>query len=336
MQRPEVTKCYNTTQEKYRCYKFSLKIRKQLKPLTQLDNWHGPLALLEDYTLIFFSILVTCYLFDWFYPISLLVIGSRQRALATLLHESAHGTLAKNRLLNWAIGTFGSGYLIFQQMTAYKASHCLNHHSYLGHPEHDPDFNFYQAEGLYKPIKPSSFLIKYVVQPLLMLRVLIYLKYLVSHRLFSKENDRKENIILLLYWTTIVGLSIQFSFWDKLLLFWLIPYLTVFQMLGWFIELSEHYPLLGNNNTDLYLSRNRFSPWYEAFFTSVHNENLHLVHHLLPNVPFWNQPKAHQILMTDLNYRSQNELTSGIFFAKNHCPSILSYTVEQIQLRLKS
>jgi fatty acid desaturase len=314
----------STVQEGYQHYKFPLEIRKQLKPLTRLDDWHSILALIEDYVIILASILITCNLANWFYPVALLLIGSRQRALATLLHESAHGTLAKTRLLNWMLGTFGSGYLIFQQMTAYKRSHSINHHRYLGHPEHDPDFKFYLSEGLYEPISPFSFLLQYIVQPLLLFRVPVYLLYLIRHRLFAKENDRQESLILLSYWLAIAGLAAWLGFWDKLILFWFIPYLTVFQVLGWFIEMSEHYPLLGNSTIDLYLSRNRFSSWYEAFFTSMHNENFHLVHHLLPNVPFWNQPKAHQILMADPNYRSQNTLTGGIFFSNHDRPSILS------------
>jgi fatty acid desaturase len=331
MSRSETSDFQSTVQEKPQHYKFSLEIHKNLKLLTKLDNWHALLALLENYTIILSSILITCYLSGCFYPLALLLIGSRQRALATLLHESAHGTLARNRFLNQMLGTFGSGYLIFQQMTAYKKTHCLNHHGHLGNPGYDPDFKFYLSEGLYEPISPSSFLLRYIIQPLLLLRVPVYLIYLIRHRLFAKENDRRESLLLLGYWAAIVGLSVWLGFWDKLILFWFIPYLTIFQVLGWFIELSEHYPLLGNSNIDLYLSRNRFSPWCEAFFTSIHNENFHLVHHLLPNVPFWNQPKAHKILMTDPNYRSQNELTGGIFFSHKHHPSVLSHILEFVR-----
>jgi fatty acid desaturase len=335
MLRSETIGFQGSVRAKHQRYKFSLKIRKQLKLLTKLDNWHGLLALLEDYTIILSSILVTCYWSSWFYPFALLMIGSRQRALATLLHESAHGMLARNGFLNWMLGTFLSGYLIFQQMAAYKKSHCFNHHRYLGHPELDPDFKFYLAEGLYESIDRSSFLLKYIVQPLFLLRVPVYLVYLIQHRLFAKDNDRRESLVLLSYWSAIVGFSIWLGFWDELILFWLVPYFTTFQVLGWFIELSEHYPLLGNSTIDLYLSRNRFSPWYEAFFTSMHNENFHLAHHLFPKVPFWNQPKAHEVLINDYNYRLHNELTGGIFLPYNHRPSILLHILEFLKSKVE-
>ncbi len=112
--------------------------------------------------------------------------------------------------------------------------------------------------------------------------------YLVNYRLFGLGGDLYETIIMLAYLFTIVSAALYFGFWSQLILFWLVPYITVFQVLGYFIEVSEHYPLVGQNTVDLYMTRNRFSPWYEGFFTSMHGENFHLVHHLthIPH-PHW-------------------------------------------------
>jgi fatty acid desaturase len=321
----------NVVKEKYERYKFSQEITSQIRDLTKLDNWHGLLALFEDYFIILTSILITCHVTWFFYPLALLLIGSRQRALATLVHESAHGVLAKNKSLNSVLGTFCSGYLIFQQMIVYKKSHCSLHHRYLGNPELDPDFRLYREAGLYEPLSPRDFLLKHIIQPLLLLKVPRYLVYVVKHRLFSKEGNRQESLIMFAYLLTLIGASIWLGFWDKLILFWLVPYITVFQVLGWFIELGEHYPLVGNSTVDLYMTRNRFSPWYEAFFTSMHGENFHLVHHLQPSIPFWNLPKAHLILLTDANYLRHNSKTGGIFFPANGAPSIVSSFIEYVR-----
>lgn len=326
----------NAVKWKYERYKFSPEITCQIRELTKLDNWHGLLALLEDYFIILVSILITSHVTWFFYPIALLVIGSRQRALTTILHESAHGVLAKNKSLNWVLGTFCSGYLILQQMNAYKKSHCSEHHSHLGNPERDPDFKFYREEGLYNPFSPKDFLVKHILQPLLLFKAPQYLFYLVKHRLFGKKCDRKESTIMQAYLLIIVGASVWFGFWDQLILFWLVPYVTVFQVLGYFIEVSEHYPLVGKNTVDLYMTRNRFSPWYEAFFTSMHGENFHQVHHLLPSVPFWNLAKAHLILLTDSNYAKHNSLTGGIFFSASGVPSIVSSWINYVRGRTEN
>ena len=308
----------------YEQYKFSRDIKSQLIELAKLDDWHGLLALLEDSILILASILITTHVTWFFYLIALLVIGSRQRALTTILHDSAHGILVKNKSLNWVLGTFCSGYLIFQQMIPYKKSHCYEHHSHLGDPKLDPDFKFYLEEGLYYPQSPRDFLVKHIIKPLLLFKVPQYILYLVKYRLFGKGCDLYETIIMLVYLSTIVSASVWFGFWDELILFWLVPYITVFQVLGYFIEISEHYPLVGNNMVDLYMTRNRFSPWYEAFFTSIHGENFHLIHHLMPSLPFWNLAKAHKMLLADSNYFRHNSRTGGIFFSSNGVPSIVS------------
>lgn len=312
-------------------YKFKQEIKTKIKELTKLDNWHGPLALLEDYFVISLSILISRNITWFFYPLAILLIGSRQRALTTLLHESAHGILAKNKLLNFILGTFCSGYLILQQRNIYKTSHCFGHHRYLGNAELDPDFRFYLQEGLYNPLSQQDFIIKYIIQPLLLIKMPSYLFYLVKHRFLTKKGMHTELYIMFGYILTIIIALIWFGFWDELILFWLIPYITVFQVLGWFIELSEHYPLVGENEVDLYMTRNRFSPWYEALFTSMHNENFHLVHHLLPSVPFWNQAKAHEILLGDYNYAQHNSLTSGMFFFVNDTPSIIYSFIRHLQ-----
>src|ERR1700752_3981453 len=100
----------------FKKHRFAKQIREDLKPLYALDNWHGPLALAEDVLVIILAILSPYFLqpvMGWVAPylvISLPLIGFRMRALATLLHESSHCTLAKNPALNFVLGTFCSGY----------------------------------------------------------------------------------------------------------------------------------------------------------------------------------------------------------------------------------
>lgn len=132
---------------KYSVYKFSDEYQNEILDLIKLDNWHCCLALLEDYSLICISIFATCCISWYLYPLAILIIGSRQRALATLLHEAAHQTLAKNKRLNFVIGTFFSGYLILQAMGAYRESHVRFHHGHFGDPSLDPDYQLAMEQG---------------------------------------------------------------------------------------------------------------------------------------------------------------------------------------------
>lgn len=107
--------------------KFDREILKQIKPLYVYDNWHAPIALGMDFALIVFAVALSEYSY-WFLPLTLLIIGSRQRALATMLHKASHSASAKNKNFGKILGTYFSGYLIFQSWDGYTQSHVKNHH----------------------------------------------------------------------------------------------------------------------------------------------------------------------------------------------------------------
>lgn len=304
-------------------YKFEDSIRKDLQSLITNDNWHCFTALAEDFLVIAFAVFISMSISWFFLPISLLLIGSRQRALATILHESAHGVFAKNKKINYIMGTFFSGYLIIQTMSSYKSSHINNHHAHFGNPDRDPDFKYAVKNGLYKEDALSVRFWKNFINPLFLTKVPSYLKSLIKDRLTAFDNgDRKEFFVFLAYWSFIISLTVLTSTFHYFLIFWLIPYITVFNIIGWYIELSEHYPLMKNDNS-LYMSRNRHSHFVEQFLTGMHNENYHLIHHLYPTIPFWNLPKAHAVLMRDENYARQDRESGGIFLSKDTRPSLM-------------
>ena len=225
------------------------------------------------------------------------------------------------------MGTFLSGYLIFQTMGSYRKSHVHGHHTHFSDPEKDPDYHYAIGEGLYEKNSVAAFRKKFIFSPLLLTKVPSYLKALLISRLFVKK-DQYELLAMLSLWSVIIASSVYVGITEYLVLFWLVPYLTTFQIIGWFIEMSEHYPLM-KNDTNLYMSRNRHSHPIEHFFTGMHNENYHLIHHLFPTLPFWNLPKAHQLLMTDQGYADYDKECSGIIWSNNTNPSILAYAINR-------
>ena len=138
-------------------YRFSEEILRSLRPYFNKDNWHGIVWCAWDWIIIgvvigvslwaweTLNVLFAAFLYLW----AVVIIGSRQRALAALLHDSAHRILTKNRWLNFLVGTFGSGYLVLQSFSGYRDSHVKKHHPYLGHPSLDPDYYGIKSFGLY-------------------------------------------------------------------------------------------------------------------------------------------------------------------------------------------
>lgn len=294
-------------------YKFSQDIKREVTQLCVLNNHSGFLAIGLDFLVIAAAVLLA-EANSYFYPVAFLIIGSRQRALATILHESAHGTLAKNKLMNRILGTYLSGYLIFQTWDSYKKSHVQKHHHKLGQATVDPDYKYYLDSGVYDDQTRNRFIWHYLAKPLLFLNVFSSLHYLVKNRLLSK-GCRKELLPMILSLACLAclgGILVNEQFF---IIYWIIPFFTSFQMFTWFIELAEHYPMVKTATNDISATRNRFSHAIEHFFTGMHNEHFHLVHHLFPGVPFWRMKQAHQILLRDDKYARINAESGGIFLS---------------------
>ena len=304
---------------------FPEEILSQIKSLYKLDNYHGILALLQNYLIVTATIGATLLLWNtiglWavlFYPIAVFVIGSRQRAFATLLHEASHGVLAKNKRLNFVLATYPSAYLVLQTFYRYKKSHCQEHHRYLGDVERDPDLRYYVSQGLLKIKSKKEFIRKYLLPNWLFIKLPYNLWYLLKNRLLVPDfksqplKVKREYYKFMFLWGCLITVLILTGTWIYFLLFWVVPLLTTFQALNCTIEVCEHYPLVVHSNKEIYMTRNRNGNWIEKFFTGMHEENYHLIHHLFTGIPFWNLKRAHAILLQDNEYRFIDRRSGGI------------------------
>lgn len=294
---------------------FDNKILGELQSLSKLNNYRGIIAVFSDWLLIGLAITISCYFDNIFlYFFSVFFIGSRQRALATLLHESAHRVLASNVKINDFLGKYVSGYTIFQTFKKYAKSHVVLHHNFLGNIDKDPDYQYYRESNLFEMSSKRKFLWSHLISPLLLGKSPSFIRYLIKNRL-GDINDKEVRIVLTM-WFLILTLCYLTNTLSILLFYWFIPLITTFPMIGWFIELAEHFPII-DNEQDIDKTWNRFSAKVELLFTGMHAENYHLTHHLMPSIPFWNLKYAHEVMMQDLNYKNRNERMGGIFFSSN-------------------
>ncbi|MDW9256310.1 fatty acid desaturase family protein [Burkholderia thailandensis] len=114
--------------------------------------------------------------------------------------------------------------------------------------------------------------------------------------------------------------------------FWIVPIITTFQVIGWFSEISEHYPVIRTTRSTLTITRNRFPVLIERAFVGMHGDNYHLVHHLLAGIPFWNLRRAHAILMEDPAYAAANRTLGGIFTAPSGRISVMRSILDEIRV----
>jgi len=317
-------------------YKFNPEISKELNKLTVLDNYHVIIALLQDWGIIILSSIVAHYYF-YFYPICLIIIGSRQRGLGNIFHDSTHGNIVKNRRLCNITGTFLSGYWVGLSMSDYRESHVKLHHNYLGNIKVDPDYQYYHNIGIYgEKITPKDFLFAHIIPMLLLFRVPGDIFYFFKNRILAMKTYPLDYCKMVTCWVVAFIIAIYYHKVDILFFYWIIPFFTTYNMIDYIIQMAEHYPLLGKSTNVLYLSRNRFSHWLEAIFLSIRNENYHLVHHLRPAIPFWNLAKAHKIMMKDMTYRKINQNFGGIFYSSNGNNSFIPILCSKVTWRTMS
>lgn len=303
-------------------YNPNQEIKRRIKELYEQDNLHGLFAAGEDWIVIILAIVISekinCLLIGksaliYFgkalnYFLTILLIGCRQRALATLLHESAHNVLTKNCKLNYILGTVFGGWCIFQSWHVYRQTHVREHHVHLGDPDRDPDYQDLIRNNIYgENLSKRTFyihLLKIVFDPT---QTLSYIHYLFVNRMWNEKEDKKEFGFRIAFYLGATFFLVYYGMIHFLIWYWLIPLCTVANWVGAFLELSEHYPLLEvyQDRSELYLSRNRLGiSKLGNFFLGIHEESWHLVHHLFPKVPFYHQAAAHEILLSDPEYRA--------------------------------
>jgi fatty acid desaturase len=285
-------------------HRFARDLQKEVNSLAGLDNWHGPLALATDWAIMIAVAVVCQLLFGWvawafYFLVALPLIGTRQRALATLLHESAHGTLAKNKRLNKFLGTWLSGWVIFQSFDTYRRSHVRDHHGSFGDVNADPDLRAHIAAGLYAPHTGAQFAWRYLIQPLLGRQTPRIIKELVSARLSGTREEVRRGVGVVLYVAAIAAAFGLAGLFPEFVLYWLVPLLVVFPMVNWYVELLEHFPLVGSDDVDVRTTRHRALGPISRHLVGIHNEGYHLDHHLNARIPYWNLPKAHVLRLQD-------------------------------------
>lgn len=299
---------------------FSLEIKNNIKQLHKRNNWYNFLAIGYDWAIIFLAIYIAKeYPSWWVYLISIIVIGSRMRAFDNLMHEASHKLLFKNNKLNKWMACLFAAYPVLTSYTTYCNSH-YSHHRHLWDINHDPDTKRYALIGLDKPQNSiKKFIFKHILKPLTLMHVPKYILGTISVNIFSKEEPIAEKIVKLFYWLLIILGSVYFNFWEELILFWVIPLLTTFQIIRYWAEMAEHSGL--KNENELYASRNSFGNPLEIFLLHPHHDNYHLVHHLFPAIPHYNLKKAHLILMHDQEYKKAHHCTG---FFKSFVPGLYS------------
>lgn len=213
-----------------------------------------------------------------------------QNRLFLLHHEGSHRLLFSNRRWNDLIGVTLCGWLAFGTGShSYRRSHASHHRDEFGPKE--PDFLLY---SLY-PIKRESMRRKFLrdVSGVSAYRILKPRLTGLFHRRYWKNSARfflGQAVVFALF--ALAGRPVLYLF------LWVLPYVTVYQVLNRLRAIAEHGGLTRSADRRV-TSHHIRQGWLARSIIVPCGIGWHLAHHVDSGIPFRNLARFTQILEED-------------------------------------
>lgn len=282
--------------------------KEEIRNLSQIDSVKFTAAAVLEFGLIAAAVGVSE---TWWNPaiyvLAVIVIGSRINGLGGLMHDAAHYRGYRNRTLNDFIGEI-IAFPTTASMAGYRNSH-FAHHRELN-SDNDPDWT--RNVGLHEfefPTPHATFLM-HVAQYFSGLKIRTALGGFHA----NKETRDIPAVVArarLLFMVALIACSIAFGFWKLLLLYWVVPLMTVFLGIRYIRNVAEHYAVAHDHV--LNESRTVLAPFWELWLIAPWGLNYHLEHHLFPGVPCFRLGELHRLLMTREPFPQIAHVTHGYF-----------------------
>lgn len=240
-----------------------------------------------------------------FYLVLVPWIGSRQHALAALVHEAAHGRLLPGRW-NDRVGELILAWPLGLSLYAYRRVH-LAHHRHLGTLA-DPDWARNRPDRL-RSLRGA------VPRTRLLLGIAGEQRELLRMFAGTGESTQKPKRFArtgfrLAYYAVLVAAISWFGVWSSVLLFWMLPYCLWFLPSMRLRGIAEHWAV--DESNELRKTRTLLLGPLGRIFLLPKAMGYHLEHHLFPRVPFQHLPELHRELLRQPEYRAQACITQGL------------------------
>jgi len=286
---------------------------REVKALSELAILRGYAAIAFQWLVIAAAIAAAEVTHSWLVAIAaIVVVATRQHALAVLMHDASHTLLSRNKRLNDVISSLLLSFPILTSTTRYR-SHHMRHHQYVN-TEQDPDLENAQTN------LGRAALVRQLVADILGLNTLTTLTTLSHFGIIGplfKSADAPgglpafEKRLAIAYYLGVAVVVTATSTWGSFLLYWVLPLTTVLSPILRFRALAEHGACA--NSHDLDMARSVYAGIAERFLLAPCNVNYHLEHHLYPSVPFYNLPRLSGLLRSHAIFTDHAHRNDGYF-----------------------
>lgn len=233
--------------------------------------------------------------------VAMFVVAARQHALAILMHEGVHLTLAKDRPLNELISNWFCAFPLGMVTSLYRRWH-LAHHA-APNTQGDPDYLQHMAdEDFQLPILRKTLfaiLLKDVVGANLAKWISGTTPWLgwpaVMNLAGETHLSARERWQFVSLWALLACLAFLTGIYAYLIVVWFVPILLLLPAFARVRSIAEHNYIRSPDELDH--TRHVDGLAIERFFIAPFNINFHIAHHFFPSVPQYNLPTLHRALL---------------------------------------
>jgi fatty acid desaturase len=271
-----------------------------VRALSAPSNLHGVLDLVLVWGVIVGAVVTANAVNRWYaYLIAIVLIGSRQNALATLAHEAWHCLTFSSRRVNHWVGAWLYSYTIGIPYYHDRERH-LRHHREVGH-DYDPDWVNYSNQNRESPWRVLRYFGSLLLGAL-MFSTLVSLVTRGRPRIAVSSGQSLTHTPSMLgelgRGVLCQGLlfavaTIAFHWWTYFLL-WLLPLATFAGFFANFRSFVEHVATSDDVMPEERLRDIEASP-AARFFLAPSHFNYHALHHAHPSIPHYNLPKGKRL-----------------------------------------
>lgn len=276
-----------------------------LQALNRAEDWRGAISVLVTVAMIAGTAWLAVLWWPWAIVPAMIVMVSRQHSLAILAHDATHYRLFGNRRANEIVGRL-CGYPIGVSMCTYRVVHRL-HHNHL-YTKADPDI---PLMGGYP--RGRWYLAKKLLTDLVGLTAHKNYAYFFGAPAVNNETKKAVNPlgdtsprlrqqaltdrwIMVGVQVAMLAAAIATGWWLEYLVLWVLPLLTLFQVLLRIRAVLEHGAPAGYATVQE-AARTNLCPAWLAWILFPHSVNYHIEHHLYPAIPHYKLRRAHYLLV---------------------------------------
>lgn len=281
-----------------------------LKELSRLSPWRTAAAIVLDWAAIAAAIAISEWSGSWLvYLATIPVIAGGMHGLGALMHEFAHYRFISNKRLSDAVGDLFLAWPLLATTVGYRHNH-LAHHRYTN-TEKDPDWAVKIGKRHFTFPQEMRFAVLNVLGYFVGVNSIRDMRAALTRIQADDPSKKGYKIARLAYYAAVVAALVALGWWQEALLYWIVPYSTLFFLFLYIRVIAEHFGPTMEYDHELTDTRTVIPNFLEAWFLAPHGLNFHIEHHVYPSVPFYRLRELHEAMMRSEGYARRAHVTHG-------------------------